>query len=266
MRWSGRLSFSLIILVLFALAACQPMPAVREGPTEKTFDFTEPLKPGGRIELKTYKGEIRIRTWDKAQVTVHAVMRPGSELFRNDRWRYTVVEVTRWGNTVRIRSRSERRRPRIVIGFYSEFEPYVDYEIQLPRRVRFELDDYKSHTVINALEGELRLDTYKGDAEITDFRGRFDLETYKGNICLELVDLTDHSTVETYRGEIDLRVRGDGPFRFEAELGRRAELDTDFELATVSRRREQRLLGQVGTGQGPLLRLKSYRGYFRLRR
>lgn len=267
MRWNGRLSFPLIILALFTLAACQPMPAVREGPTEKTFDFTEPLEPGGRIELKAYKGEIRIRTWDKAQVAVHAVVRPSSVFFREERWRYTRVEVTRWGNTIRIRSRSERRHPRIVIGFYSESEPYVDYEIQLPRRVRVQLDDYRSHTVINDLEGELRLDTYKGDAEVSGFRGRFDLETYKGNIRLELVDLTDHSTVEIYRGQIDLHVRGDTSFRFEAELGRRAELDTDFEVTTfVRRQREQRLLGRVGTGDGPLLRLKSYRGYFRLRR
>jgi len=196
---------------------------------------------------------------------VHAVVRPGSEFFPDERWRATSVEVSRWGNTIRIRSRTERG-PRIVIGFYGESEPYVDYDIQLPRRVQLELDDYKSHTVINGLEGGLRFNTYKGDAEVSEFRGHFDLETYKGNIRLELVDLTEPSTVETYRGEVDLRVRGDTSFRFEADLGRHAELDTDFELTTFARRREQRLLGQVGTGAGPLLRLKSYRGYFRLRR
>ncbi len=267
MRWSERLSFSLIILALFTLAACQPMPVLRGGPSEKTFDFTEPLEPGGRVELKTYKGQIHIRAWDKPQVAVHAVVHPSSEVFVDEYWRYTSVEVTRWGSTVRIRSRSERRRPRIVIGFDSESEPYVDYDIQFPRDVRLELDDYKSHTLINGLEGELRLQTYKGDAEISGFRGHFDLETYKGDIRLELLDLTDRSTVETYRGQIDLHVRGDTSFRFEAELGQRAELDTDFELTTFSRRhREQRLLGRVGTRDGPLLHLKSYRGYFRLRR
>lgn len=241
----------------------------RVGARQREFHFTEPLSPTGRVELKSYKGDIQITGWDKAEVDVRAVVR-GDTLFWDDRyWEETQVVVERWGDTVRIRSRSPKR-PRIIIGFNVSTTPFIDYEIRVPRPVRLELKDYKSGIHLADLEGHLRVNTYKGDLVLEEFRGALELETYKGTARLHIPDLTGDSSIETYKGDVRVQVNPEDDFRFDADLGRRADFYSDFPLESdyeeYRRRKRQRLQGAVGSGQGPRLRFESYKGTLSLTR
>ena len=271
MRHNSLLSFLVFALAVASLAATGCTVDGREfaDSERREFHFTEPLEPGGLVELKAYKGNIRITAWDRPEVDVRAVVRPGGYSWGiriGSRGGETEVEVDHWGNTVSIRSRW-RRHYGMVVGAYGG-TPFVDYEIRVPRRVRLELKDHKSSIRLADLEGQLRINTYKGDLEVENFRGSFDLETYKGSARLDIRDLTDSSSVETYKGLVRLRVRSDDNFRYEAKLGRRADFLSDFpvEVRSRSRRRRsrQQIEGIVGDGSGPLLRFSSYKGTLEL--
>lgn len=273
MRHNSLRSFLVFALAAATLAAtgCVVTGSGRAGFERREFHFTEPLEPGGLVELKTYKGNIRITAWDRPEVDVRAVVRPGGYSWGiriGSRGGETEVEVDHWGNTVSIRSR-RREHYGVVVGA-SEGTPFVDYDIRVPRLVRLELKDHKSSIHLADLEGQLRINTYKGDLEVENFRGSFDLETYKGSARLEVRDLTDSSSVETYKGLVRLRVRPDDNFRYEAKLGRRADFLSDFpvEVRSRSRRRRSRrqVEGTVGDGSGPLLRFSSYKGTLELTR
>ncbi len=273
MRHNSLLSFLVFALAAATLAATGCTVDGREfaDSERREFHFTEPLEPGGLVELKAYKGNIRITAWDRPEVDVRAVVRPGGYSWGiriGSRGGETEVEVDHWGNTVSIRSR-RREHYGVVVGA-SEGTPFVDYDVRVPRRVRLELKDYKSSIHLADLEGQLRINTYNGDLEVENFRGSFDLETYKGSVRLDVRDLTDSSSVETYKGLVRLRASPDDSFRYEAKLGRRADFLSDFpvEVRSRSRRRRsrQRIEGTVGDGSGPLLRFSSYKGTLELTR
>lgn len=257
-----------LAVTAFLAAGCVIVDGDSASAQPREFHFTEPLKAGGRVELKTYKGEIRITGWDKAEIDVRAWVRPGDVFWGDAHLEEVRVEVERWGDTVQIRSRRRRDRG-ITIGIHLSESPYVDYEIRVPRELRLEIKDYKSSIHLADLDGRLRLDTYKGSLSLEDFRGAFELETYKGSARMEIKDLTGDSWVETYKGDVFLHVNPEDDIRFEAKLGRRAHFRTDFPVETNYRRygRSRELIsGTVGSGRGPRLSFESYKGTLTLTR
>lgn len=267
-KTAGFLSLGLALAALGA-AGCVVVGSNGAGGKEREFHFVEPLPPGGRVELKAHKGEISITGWDKPEVDIRARVRPGDLFWGGSGGKEAEVEVERWGDTVRIRSRSRQRR-KITIGFHLSTTPFVDYEIRVPRRVRLELEDYKSSIRLANLAGQLRVDTYKGDLALEDFRGALELETYKGWARLNILDLTGDSAIETYKGDVRVRVNPEDDFSFEARLGRRADFRSDFPVEVTTRRdrrhKREHLRGTVGSGRGPRLTFESYKGTLSLTR
>ena len=143
--------------------------------------------------------------------------------------------------------------------------PLYHYTIRMPRTASLRIKDYKSTSEVSDLAGGLEVNTYKGSVQLWNFSGGLTANTYKGEIRAEFTAFTARSSVETYKGNVDLRLPRESRFDLSTDLGRRADLDSDFERsvrASNSRGRNDR--SQVNGG-GPELRLKSYKGDFRLR-
>ena len=232
-----------------ALALFTTFAAVLAAAPSKEIHRTLPLDPGGRVVLDTYKGTIHVSTWDRDEVDVNVRIEEDGSWFAQPVNRSDVrFDATR--SQVRLESKSDD-----MPSFLSGSTPRFHYTIRMPRRANLRIKDYKSEVEIDDLQADLELETYKGSVRVRDLSGALRVNTYKGKVRADFRDFNGHSTFDTYKGSIELGIpRGSG-FELRNDLDRKARLDSDF----AGRRRE----GAINGG-GPDLRLKSYKGRFRL--
>ena len=251
-----RRSLALLLPLLLALPSAAAAP-------EKTVARTLPLAPGGVVSVDTYKGSIRVRTWDRAEVAVSAVVVPdepcdddAEKVEKTD----VVIEAGRTG--VSVRTDYDRLPGSGLFSWHCSSRPLVHYELSVPRSAGLRINDYKSDTDVKDLDGDIELETYKGSVDLTGVAGRLELETYKGDVRVETA-LKKDVTVETYKGEVTFTVPKTAGFDLDARLGRKGHLESDLALPRGSRDNEE-LQAKVAGG-GALLRLKTYKGEFRIR-
>lgn len=261
----NRAAAPLAVLATLALAA-----SAAASLPEKDVAKTIPLVKG-TLSVEAYKGSIRVHTWDRAEVSVKARVVAddscGGQRDQSEKVEATevVIEPTSGGASVRAEYDRVEHHFR-WFGFGCNALPFVHFEISMPRTAPLRVKDHKSRIHVADLDGDLTLDTYKGRAELAGLGGGVDITTYKGEVRAETA-LRKETSVETYKGEVTLTVPKGAAFTVDEDLGRRARLDSDFDLVSGTRhasRRGSRGGGAVNGG-GPLLRLTSEKGEIRLR-
>jgi hypothetical protein len=277
------------ILAGLLLAVALPASVLAQGDSKK-FNQTVDLNAGGRLTLKTFKGSIKLTSWDRNQVEVIAHIEPGDDVdddYAEESVAATRIDISGSGSSVRIKSDYDDVPCRRSFKFFgintgcSKTLPFVHYEIRAPRELDLRLEDYKSEITLRDLEGnleiktykgiieaaslagDLRLETYKGRAEIDSIRGSLDIETYKGDILIESASVNNRSKMQTYKGTISLTLPASQKLDIRADLGKRADFHSDFALTTRTFGRGH-LEGSINGG-GPLLTIESYKGEIRLR-
>jgi len=230
--------------------------AVVWGADFKEFHQAYPLDPAGRFSLNTYKGSIRITTWDQAQVDVQA------RIYADLPGWFSVpvedVDIRVDHSPASVNVKTDYHREHFVEGNL----PNVQYTIRVPRRASVSVKDYKSDSEILGVEGAVEFETYKGTAHLEGLRSGLRLNTYKGDIRASF-DNFAASHVETYKGDIELSIPKNAAFDISSKMERRGVLESDFPR-TVRSTREKEYRGQVNGG-GPELRVSSYRGTIRIR-
>ena len=177
--------------------------------------------------------------------------------------------------------------------------PFVHYTLTLPRTATLDIEDYKSEIDVRDLQADLTLETYKGEIALEAIEGAVDLETYKGEGTLRDIDgdlvidtykgrlrverlsgavevetykgdvevdiaaFTGDCEADTYKGEITFHVPADVGFDIDAELGDKADLDSDFPLDNM-RHDDDDVRAEVNGG-GYEIELDSYKGEIILR-
>lgn len=226
----------------------------------KTFSRTVAMDGSGRFSLDTYKGSIHITAWDKAQVDVEARIEEDTSGAFSTPVSDVEIRMDGSGSFVGVRTDYLKR--------WSVFNegnlPYVHYTIRMPRGAALRVKDYKSETEIAGIEGDVDFETYKGTARILGLRRGLHLNTYKGDVRAVFAAFTAPSSFDTYKGTIDVSVPRASKFDLEADLQRRATLDSAFPVTIRSSREGHRFHTGVNGG-GSELRVTSYRGDIRLR-
>ena len=242
----------------FVFAAITLISAVGAAEDVKKFQKTVPLEPAGRFSLDTYKGSIRITAWDRSQVEIDArIVADPFSLFAGS---VDDAEIRVDNSPGDVRVRTVYRQPR---SFFEGNMPSVEYTVHVPRRASLSVKDYKSDSDIAGVEGGVEFTTYKGTARINGLRGPLRANTYKGEIRAAFAAFNTGSSVETYKGEIDLSLPSKSAFEIRAKLERHATLDSDFPRTIRSSTHRNDFQGSVNGG-GPPLRVSSYRGNIRL--
>ena len=260
---------SLIFLILtFVLALVSGAIAQETREVNKSGSF----EPNGRLYVDTYKGSIDILPWDKSEIQIHAVIEAdGSDRYSREQVEDTEVRIDLSSTSAHVKTDYDRAKRRHH-GFLGLFDgssyalPFVHYTIKVPRTTRVVIKDYKSKTTIDDLQADVELDTYKGEVGIGRLSGALDLKTYKGEVKVEFADLKGRSRVETYKGEIEMSLPKEKGFDLDANIGRHAQLISDFERVRdreYSRHRGYDMRTSVNGG-GPLLRIKTDHGSVRL--
>lgn len=276
-----RMSKVPVLAIFCVLAGVGVAPA-----QSRSFERTLDLAPGGSVKMKTYKGSIHLSSWDRGAVEVSATIEAPSDVDAD--YARQIVEATRVvvekrGNSIDIRSDySNVPSQKGWMGGTTKVLPFVHYTIQVPREVNFSLDDYKSETEVyeingnlklstykgtvkaSAVDGDIHLNTYKGTVNFQGARGSVSAETYKGKVIVAADSLTGDSRFETYKGTMTLIVPPSIDLDLGVELGRRGDFDSEFALATHDPD-DRDWTDRLHAG-GPMVRFKTVRGSFHLRK
>jgi hypothetical protein len=230
-----------------------------------------PLPKDGHVSIDTYKGSVNVDTWDKAEVSIVArIEADGWGRYDEEKVRDTEIRIDAGSNSVSIETdykKIERRRSFWDI-FDGEFgtTPFVHYTIKMPSTAKLQIKDYKSEINVNNLRSDLVLDTYKGEVDVRSLSGGLDLETYKGECKVEFAAMSSESRCETYKGEIRITIPSNAGFELDADVGRRGDFDSDFQFASsrAKRSRSDSWYSGAVNGGGPVLKLRTDKGTFRL--
>ena len=215
----------------------------------KDIHRTFPLDNRGHVTIDTYKGSIRVSTWDRNEIDVVVRIEEDGDVFAQSIKRAD-VRFDALPSDVRITS--DNQSPFFLVDGVA---PLYHYTIKMPRTASLRIKDYKSESEVSDLAGELQIQTYKGLLQLRNHAGGLVVSTYKGEIHADFAAVTASSRIETYKGMVDLRMPRDSRFDLHADLGRSASLDNDF----------TRYLPASNSHGGPEVRLRSYKGEFRLR-
>jgi len=225
---------------------------------------TVSLKTNGTLTIENHKGLIHVTTWDRAEVEIKARIEaePGTAMDRR-RFEETEVLIDSSADAVHVRTR------------YPDFNwccfnddgnnPEVRYTIQMPRTARLEIHDHRSTTEISDLHGALQINTHRGTVRVERLTGPIDLTTHRGDIRIEFAAFSGNSSIDNYRGEVELLMPRNSRFDVQADLGRHANIETDFALMSRSMSGRSGSVHGAVNGGGPTLRLAAYRGDIRLR-
>ena len=240
--------------VLIAAAA-----GILSAADSKDIHRTFPLDSRGHVTIDTYKGSIRVSTWDRNEVDVAVRIEEDGDVFAQTVKHADVASTHRLpmcGSRATINGRFS----------WTESRPSINYTIRMPRTASLRIKDYKSDSEVSDLAADLDVNTYKGSLNCSNFSGGLMVNTYKGDIRAEFAAVTAPVRIDTYKGSIDLRMPRDSRFDLYTDLGRRGgDPDNDFaRYVRTSNLRDRTHRSQVNGG-GPEVRVRSYKGEFRLR-
>ena len=236
------------------LAALLGLALVANAADSKDLHRTFPLDPRGHVTVDTYKGSIHVSTWDRSEIDVQVRIEEDDSFFPQSVNRAD-VRFDASGSDVRMTS--EQQWNFILDGA----APLYHYTIRMPRTASLRIKDFKSASDISDLSADLDVNTYKGSLELRNYSGALTATTYKGEIRVEFAAFSARTRIETYKGLVDLRLPRDSRFDLSTDFNRKADMSSDF--AGYQRTRSGNSRAAVNGG-GPELRLKSYKGDFRL--
>jgi hypothetical protein len=256
---------------VLAVSALLAFPAAA-GLASRDVSKTLPLAAGETVRVDTYKGSVKVTTWDRAEVAVEARIEADDSCGDSkalahwvDQTR-VVIEKRHGGVSIT----SDYDALEAVTSWFSSCtsRPFVHYTVRMPKSAALRIKDYKSDLVVKDLAADLDVDTYKGRLDVEGLAGGLRVETYKGEVNAGIVRLASDVKAETYKGSIVLHLPGAAAFELAADAGRRGSIRSDFaseESHTGSRRRSLRVSGAVNGG-GPRVTLKTDKGSLSVRK
>jgi hypothetical protein len=270
---------ALCVLAGVAVAA----PAVAQS---KEFAKTVPLPSGGYLGLHATRGSVKLTSWDRNEVEIHARIQAAPRVnadYARESVDATTVDVTSGARDVRIRSNYDK-----VPGASSWFSgswkdvPEIHYDIRAPRKLEIRLDIDRSDAAVRGFEGRVDIASDRSELNLVDVAGRITLEVDRGessrlenvrgslridgdrtDFDIELARLDDRSSIETDRGNIRIEVPKSQGLTIDADLTRRSDFDAD-DLTVQKRHGDERRFTADVNGGGPTLIVEADRGRIRL--
>jgi len=244
----------LVLIALLNGTAAGLLTAADSKDIHRTF----PLDNRGHVTIDTYKGSIRVSAWDRNEIDIAVRIEEDGDVFAQS-VRRADVRFSASPSDVRITSDNQWS------FFLDGVAPLYHYTVRMPRTASLRIKDYKSESELSDLAADLQIDTYKGSVQVRNHAGGLTVNTYKGDVRADFAAVTAPARIDTYKGSIDLRLPRESRFDLYTDVGRRADLSSDFAQFVRSSNSRGRAYRSQVNGGGPELRLKSYKGELRLR-
>ncbi|MCI0538994.1 MAG: DUF4097 family beta strand repeat-containing protein [Verrucomicrobiales bacterium] len=236
-------------------------PALAKDTVREEFRQTYPLEPKGTVKLDNVNGNVRVVTWDRAEIKVEAEKR-GNDQERLDE---VTIDIDADADQIQIKTRYP------VGGFGRNNRGdsvHVDYVLTVPREVRLdkvatvngdvEIEGVAGEVVASTVNGELTAKSLHNDANLSSVNGSLDAEFTE-------LDRGHHVKLHTVNGKMSLTL----PQAANAQVSAKTlngSLTTEHDLAVKKNFPVGReLKGRLGQG-GARVELNSVNGGIRILR
>lgn len=267
-----------ILLAAVALLALVSLAQAQNSPTEDHFQRSFNLEPGSRVQVKNYKGLIRIEAADSNQATVDVKkVWEGRNDDRRNEW-LSQVQVTFNNDPKHLDVKVEYPNHSCFWNCMDDWGGHVELVLKVPRQSNLDIDGYKPELQITGTKGDIRIHSYKSRIQIRDTTGAIDVDTYKDRIVLENValrgrlhihdykadteirarELAEGADIDTSRGAIRMQVPADAHFNMDISGDRRADIRSDF-ATHMDAGYSRHITGSVNGG-GPEVHIRTGRG------
>ena len=282
---------------LLAIFAASTAAAQRD----TAFTWSKKLPDGARLTIKNMNGPIDVRAASGDRVEVRATVRAESRGNVSD---VTFDVRERAADDVEICTVYRRESNCDPDHSWNNIRVSVRYTIELPKTMRLrastgngevsitqtvadvEASSGNGDVIIKESLGRVVASTGNGDVLITSARGPVkvssgngrieantsrgpvDASTGNGNIDVKMVTLPADAgsmTFSTGSGSVHVSLPPDFNGELDANTGN-GSVETDFEIRVQGRLNPSRLRGTIGTGNGPMIRLRSGNGRLVLRK
>jgi len=156
---------------------------------EAPFHFSYDVKPGGRLELETFNGEVEIRSWDQDKVDVSGSKYANSAALRDQ----IKIDTHATPDGVEVRAIKPSEHHGGNMG--ARFVVRVPHNFVLDR-----ITSSNGQIKVEDLDGAVRAHTSNGGIHLSRIKGNVDATTSNG--AIELNDLTGRAVLTTSNGHI----------------------------------------------------------------
>jgi DUF4097 and DUF4098 domain-containing protein YvlB len=196
---------SLAVLGLFVLALGIAPACAGERDNEKyqeKFNKTESLAMDGKVSIIDISGDIKVKTWDKAEVQIDAVKtsRSSSVDKAKENAQKVTIEVTKSDKAVQIKVKYPEGRIR-------NLNVSVDFDLMIPAKASLESKTVSGDVTVEKIGGTLIAGSVSGDVTVLGAAKGVDAHTVSGDVKVHDVD--GDAYVKTVSGDVEAeRVSG----------------------------------------------------------
>jgi len=232
---------TLTILGAFLLVlGLNPVSAVAKEKYEEKFEKTIAVAKDGRVYLSNISGDIRVETWDKAEVKINAFKRSRASSMEKAKENATKVkiEITEEDGVLRIETKYPRSSTR-------NLNVSIDYNLMIPSMAGADVNSVSGDIWVANIGGAAKVKTVSGEVTSEDIVGTFKGKSVSGDVKItgakkgvechsvsgdvEAYDVVGDAELHTVSGEVTAsRIKGS----IEAE-----SVSGDVELTDVSETR-----------------------------
>jgi DUF4097 and DUF4098 domain-containing protein YvlB len=258
---------ALVMFACLVAADCDPSEWIGGGPEFKeSFHKALPLEASGRFSLKNTNGDIRVETWNKAEVDISAekIARGHKENLEK-----VTIEVNGQAGAVAVDT---------VYPKFRNLRVSVNYTVKVPEGVRLEwVKSTNGDVELVGRYGDVKASSTNGDIKVTgaaaaaelgttngsinaaDVTGPVDAHTTNGRITLSVPQLKGDITAHTTNGSITARLGGEINARLKVHTTN-GHIDTSLPVTIKDLNQSRRRLeGTIGSG-GALIDLSTTNG------
>jgi len=210
-----------VLAVLFFFLGLNPLEAGVKQKFEEPFSQTEPLEPGGKVEVRNISGDIQVRTWEKNEVKIEAlkVSRAESKEKAEENARKVKINVYREDGILKVKTEYPEKRTK-------NLNVSVDFTLTVPSGAPVKaasvsgdirLEDIGGKAVAGTTSGDVeihgaaagaRAASVSGDVTATDVKGGLYAKSVSGDIEADRV--TGDTELSTVSGEVTAQgIEGD---------------------------------------------------------
>ncbi|MBD3415079.1 MAG: DUF4097 family beta strand repeat protein [Candidatus Aminicenantes bacterium] len=205
-----KISSILVILSVVLFVGLSPQHSSADQKYERKFEDTVALSKTGTVMLRNISGDIEVKTWNKAQVSIKAVKstKASSEKIAQERFDLVKIDVSKQGNTLTIKTEYPKKESlsRKIKNFS------VDFWLVIPSQAEADVHSVSGDVVAEKIGGELSAVTVSGDVEIMDASQFARGKSVSGDVTV--TNASDGVDCDSVSGDLEVKnVNGDAELK-----------------------------------------------------
>jgi DUF4097 and DUF4098 domain-containing protein YvlB len=210
------------------------------------------------VSLDNVNGNVRILTWDKAEIQVDAVKR-GKKQVDMDRLK---IEINSKEDSIRIKSKYASSKPRDGKNDSAS----VDYVLTVPKQSRLDkVSTVNGGVEIENVGGDVEAGSVNGPVTANGLEGEVELSTVNGTLKAGVVELKKPVSLKSVNGSVTLAVPSDANANVSADTIN-GSINNQFSLQAKSHFPVGKSLdGKLGDG-GSKIKMSTVNGAIHLDR